>query len=233
MQDDGQLVFGTWTGQTNTITSPASYNDGQWHHVVATQSGDRDEAVRRRRARRHQPADRRPRTTPATGRSAATSRGARRATTSNGTIDEVAVYLSELSAARVAAHYAAAAPAANQPPTADFTSTTSGLTADFTSTSTDADGTIACYAWDFGDGGTEHARRIRRTPMRRPAPTRDADRHRRRRRHRRRHQAGDGGGGEPGADGELHVDDQRVDGGLHVDVHGRRRDDRLVRMELR
>ncbi len=33
--------------------------------------------------------------------------------------------------------------AANQAPTANFTSTTSGLTADFTSTSTDGDGTIA------------------------------------------------------------------------------------------
>ena len=40
MQDDGRLVFGTWTGQMNTITTPTPYNDGQWHHVVATQSGD-------------------------------------------------------------------------------------------------------------------------------------------------------------------------------------------------
>ena len=39
MQDDGRLVFGVWTGQTNTITTPSAYNDGDWHHVVATQSG--------------------------------------------------------------------------------------------------------------------------------------------------------------------------------------------------
>ena len=82
MQDDGQLVFGTYTGQLNTITSPASYNDGQWHHVVATQSGNGMKLYVDGAARRHQPADRRPRTTPATGRSAATPRGARRATTS-------------------------------------------------------------------------------------------------------------------------------------------------------
>ena len=37
MENSGQLTFGVWTGQANTITSPNSYNDGQWHHLVATQ----------------------------------------------------------------------------------------------------------------------------------------------------------------------------------------------------
>ena len=36
----GQLEFGVWTGQTVTIKSPASYNDGNWHFVVATQGSD-------------------------------------------------------------------------------------------------------------------------------------------------------------------------------------------------
>ena len=36
MMNDGQLVFGVWTGQTQTIESPQVYNDGQWHYVVAT-----------------------------------------------------------------------------------------------------------------------------------------------------------------------------------------------------
>ena len=40
MQDDGRLVFGVWTGQPNTVTTSGVYNDGQWHHVVATQSGE-------------------------------------------------------------------------------------------------------------------------------------------------------------------------------------------------
>jgi PKD repeat protein len=44
-------------------------------------------------------------------------------------------------------------PPPNQDPVADFTSTTSGLTAFFTSTSTD-DGSIASYAWNFGDTAT-------------------------------------------------------------------------------
>ncbi|MCX3058482.1 CBM96 family carbohydrate-binding protein [Streptomyces beihaiensis] len=37
MRDDGRLVFGVWTGATHTIVSPDSYNDGSWHHMVATQ----------------------------------------------------------------------------------------------------------------------------------------------------------------------------------------------------
>ncbi len=42
----------------------------------------------------------------------------------------------------------------NQPPTADFSYSTSGLTADFTDQSSDPDGTISSWSWDFGDGGT-------------------------------------------------------------------------------
>jgi len=40
----------------------------------------------------------------------------------------------------------------NQAPTADFTVAKSNLRATFTSTATDVDGTIAAYAWKFGDG---------------------------------------------------------------------------------
>ncbi len=45
--------------------------------------------------------------------------------------------------------------APNQPPTAAFTSSCSALSCTFDGTgSTDPDGTIASYAWTFGDGGT-------------------------------------------------------------------------------
>lgn len=37
MSDAGKLVFGVWTGSRVVVTSPASYNDNAWHHVVATQ----------------------------------------------------------------------------------------------------------------------------------------------------------------------------------------------------
>jgi hypothetical protein len=40
MSNDGQLNFGIFDGQTVVVQSPNSYNDGAWHHVVATQGWD-------------------------------------------------------------------------------------------------------------------------------------------------------------------------------------------------
>jgi xanthomonalisin len=45
----------------------------------------------------------------------------------------------------------------NQPPTANFSFTTSGLVATFTDSSTDSDGTIASRSWNFGDSSTSTA----------------------------------------------------------------------------
>ena len=45
----------------------------------------------------------------------------------------------------------------NQPPTANFGATVSGLVATFTDSSTDSDGSIASRSWDFGDGTTSTA----------------------------------------------------------------------------
>ena len=36
MMNDGQLVFGIWNNATETIETPNTYNDGQWHYIVAT-----------------------------------------------------------------------------------------------------------------------------------------------------------------------------------------------------
>ena len=45
----------------------------------------------------------------------------------------------------------------NQPPVANFTFTTNGLTATFTDGSSDSDGSIASHSWNFGDGGSSTA----------------------------------------------------------------------------
>lgn len=42
----------------------------------------------------------------------------------------------------------------NQPPSANFSSTSNGLDVNFTDTSTDADGSIVSRSWNFGDGGS-------------------------------------------------------------------------------
>ncbi len=53
--------------------------------------------------------------------------------------------------------------AANQPPTAAFSFSCSGLACTFTSTSSDPDGTIASYSWTFGDGGVSAVQNPSRT----------------------------------------------------------------------
>ncbi|HET7901327.1 MAG TPA: Ig-like domain-containing protein, partial [Candidatus Nanopelagicales bacterium] len=37
MTNDGRIVFGVYNGGFDTLYSPTALNDGQWHHVVATQ----------------------------------------------------------------------------------------------------------------------------------------------------------------------------------------------------
>src|SRR5207245_2104731 len=47
--------------------------------------------------------------------------------------------------------------APNQPPVASFTPSCSGLSCAFTSTSSDPDGSIVAWSWNFGDGATATA----------------------------------------------------------------------------
>jgi PKD repeat protein len=49
-------------------------------------------------------------------------------------------------------------PPADAAPSASFTSSCDGFGCDFTDTSTDDDGTVVGWSWDFGDGGTSTAR---------------------------------------------------------------------------
>ncbi len=158
LTNDGKVVFGVYNSNTFTLSSGAGLNDGKWHHVVATMGSDGMNLY----VDGVKAASRTDNTTaqaftgywriggdtlngwPSQPTSAALA----------GSIDDVAVYPTVLSADRVTAHYAAAT-GANQPPTASFTSTATNLSVAFNgSGSTDGDGSIASYAWDFGDSST-------------------------------------------------------------------------------
>lgn len=155
METNGKLTFGTWTGQASTVTSPKSYNDGAWHMVVSTfgTGGQQlfvDGAL----------------VASSSVNAAQNFTGYWKVGADNtwgpqpyfsGTIDEAAVYQSVLTPLDVYSLYqlGSTGAIANVPPVASFQSTASNLYAAFdASASSDFDGTIASYAWDFGDGTT-------------------------------------------------------------------------------
>lgn len=154
MLDNGQLVFGVNNGAKVTVTSPVSYNDGLWHHVVATMGADGmklyvDGAL--------VGSDPNAAATVYTGywRVGGDTKWAGTSAYFAGSVDEVAVYPTVLSADRVKAHYAASAVAPNVKPTAAAAGSCVAADCSFDATgSTDVDGTVSGYTWDFGDGNT-------------------------------------------------------------------------------
>ena len=160
--NDGRVRFGVSpAGGARVVASPTSLVDNAWHHVVGTLGGgvmtlyvdgvQVGQLTNVPQAANYQGFWR------VGGDNL--SGWANRPTNDyfNGTIDEAAVYPRALSAADVAQNYAAGTTGtpANQAPTASFTATPSPLAvAVDAAASTDVDGTIVSYAWDFGDGGT-------------------------------------------------------------------------------
>ena len=154
MDTSGRVNFGVnpLTGRS-IISSVTGLNNGQWHQAVATLgSGGQALFIDGKPAAS--------KTTVTTGEhyggywrvgGDATWSGAKYFT---GSIDDFSVYPTALSSAQVANHWAASGRGTlqNVPPTASFTSTATNLSATLdASSSTDSDGTISSYAWDFGD----------------------------------------------------------------------------------
>ncbi|MBE7163427.1 MAG: PKD domain-containing protein, partial [Williamsia herbipolensis] len=156
MRDDGHLDFGVWTGQTNIASSPTALNDGAWHYLAATQGPGGMTLYVDGAAVATNPQ------TDAQDYSGFWRIGGdwtwnSSSDTFDGQLDEMAVYPTVLSASDIANHYAlgSGGTVVNTPPKAAFTATPDGLTVNTDgSASTDRDGSIATYAWNFGDGGT-------------------------------------------------------------------------------
>ncbi|WDF34269.1 PKD domain-containing protein [Arthrobacter agilis] len=162
MDNAGRIFFGVAPkGVRRTVNSAASYNNGAWHHVVATLGADGMKLYvdgARVAAR-----------TDTTfgesydgywriGGDNLASWGSKPTSSYfKGSVDEVAIYPTALDAAAVKRHYDAGVTGVvlNAPPTAAFSSSVSGLEVSVDgSGSKDEDGTIASYAWDFGGGAT-------------------------------------------------------------------------------
>jgi PKD repeat protein len=150
----------TATFAYTTVRSPAAVNDGQWHHLVATVgTGGTQLYVDGAQV---------------AGNAAMTTANARFApgywalgtgTLTNfvdtptsaslaGALDETAIYPATLTSAQVAQHYSTATnTTANPSPTASFTTTANqlALSVDGSASSDTAPGTIASYAWNWGD----------------------------------------------------------------------------------
>jgi PKD repeat protein len=161
MDNSGRLIFGVAPRGVVTITSPRTYRDGQWHQAVTTLGADgiRLYVDGQQVAAR---AD----TTSAEdifgywrvgGDTIDTTWPSRPTSTFfSGSIDEVAIFPTVLTPAQIADQWSVSRGApTNAPPVAAFTSSTSTLTAALNATgSTDPDGSIASYSWNFGDGTT-------------------------------------------------------------------------------
>ncbi|WP_374311544.1 PKD domain-containing protein [Microbacterium sp.] len=158
MANDGRLVFGVWLGWAAVVQSPGSYNDGQWHHVVAQVGAGGEQLF-------------------VDGQLVASDAGITGAQDYEGywriggdniggwpsqpasfyfagQLDDFSAYSRTLSANEVDDHYRIAK---DLPTTqAQFTVTGTGASRTFDGTaSTPTPGrTITDYAWSFGDGST-------------------------------------------------------------------------------
>ncbi|MCA4133607.1 PKD domain-containing protein [Arthrobacter sp. M4] len=164
MSNDGKLNFGVRPlGKTRTtISTTASYNNNQWHHVVATLSSggmqlfvDGVAVASRTDTTTAWPIDAYWRIG---GDNLSNWPQAPTTRYFNGQLDDVAIYNAALPLSRIQAHFVASGRSVNAPPSppvAAFATSVNGLTVSVDGTASyDANGPISSYAWNFGDGSS-------------------------------------------------------------------------------
>jgi PKD repeat protein len=154
MDPAGRLNFGLWPLETKLLTTPTAYNDGRWHHVVASMGRTGMQLF----------VDGRLVASRADGTRGQHNFGYWRvggdrtwagAEYVNAQVDEVAIYPTVLSADKVASHFSLGTTGrpTNTAPTASFTATARDLTVSVDgSGSTDTGGRVTAHAWNWGDG---------------------------------------------------------------------------------
>ncbi|MEV5575710.1 LamG-like jellyroll fold domain-containing protein [Spirillospora sp. NPDC052269] len=161
MTGDGAVMFGVYDGQTKTVRSSSGLNDGKWHHVAGTLGSS--SGMKLFVDGEQQAAD--PDTTFGQnydgywriGGDNLASWPQAGSAYFKGDIDEVAYYPSVLTGADLNRHFAigSGAEKPNEPPVATFTPSCAQLSCTFDGAkSSDPDGSIKSYAWDFGDKTT-------------------------------------------------------------------------------
>ncbi|HYH26588.1 MAG TPA: LamG-like jellyroll fold domain-containing protein, partial [Blastococcus sp.] len=157
MDAQGRVYFGVYNGAKRTVQTTAALNDGRWHHVAGTLSpgglalyvdgvlvSSRTDVISANGITGYW----------RVGGDTSWSVGQNWFA---GQVDEVAVYSRALSAGEMADHHRAGTTgqAPNTAPAAAFTSTVNGLAVSVDgSGSRDAEGPVASYGWDFGNGST-------------------------------------------------------------------------------
>lgn len=156
MRDDGRIVFGVYPGSVQAVQSPDSYNDGQWHHVVASQGVDGitlyidgtivDNNTAVTSAQSYQGYWR------IGGDNLSGWPNQPRSNYFNGDIDEVAVYGYALDSHQVNNHYGVGK--GFEAPTAEFSAAAGelGVSVDAGASTAVGGATIVQYTWNFGDG---------------------------------------------------------------------------------
>ena len=155
LDPQGRLTFGVYPGAVKTVATTSPVNDGLWHHAVGTLGANGLSLYVDGRLVANDPA-----VVSAEPYSGYWRVGGDRSWSGAdwfaGDLDEVAVYPTALSASIVAEHHLAGTRGVpDTAPTAAFTSSVSGLTVSVDgSGSADAEGPLATYRWDFGNGAT-------------------------------------------------------------------------------